>query len=103
MARKTGRRMAATLIGMMALMPASICAEARQDADADIVVTGARSKLSSWREAETSHVLMLSDGSEAELTRLSRNLEWLHFLLSSLMGRGGGDDDPRQDPHHADR
>ena len=93
MARKTGRRMAATLIGMMALMPASICAEARQDADADIVVTGARSKLSSWREAETSHVLMLSDGSEAELTRLSRNLEWLHFLLSSLMGRGGGDDD----------
>ena len=94
MARKTGMRMAATVtIGMLALMPSAVCAQARQDADADIVVTGARSKLSSWREAETSHVLMLSDGSEAELTRLSRNLEWLHFLLSGLMGRGASDDD----------
>jgi len=94
MARKTCSRMAATaLISMMALLPSSLAAQARPDTDSDVVVTGTRSKPSNWRQAETSHVLMLSDGSEAELTRLTRNLEWLHFLLSSLMGKGANDDD----------
>ena len=62
-------------------------------ASSDIVVTGTRSKLSNWRQAETSHVIMLSDGSEAELVRLTRNLERLHFLISALMGRGADEDD----------
>jgi len=56
-------------------------------------VTGGRSKLSNWRQAETNHVIMLSDGSEAELVRLTRNLERLHFLISALMGRGADEDD----------
>jgi len=94
MARKICSRAAATAImGMMALMPPSVAAQARPDADSDVVVTGTRSKLSDWRQAETSHVVMLSDGSEAEVTRLTRNLEWLHFLLSSLIGKGANDDD----------
>jgi len=84
---------AMAITGMIALMPSSAWAQARPEADSDIVVTGARSKLSNWRQAETSHVVILSDGSEAEVTRLARNVEWLHFLLSSLMGRGAADDD----------
>lgn len=59
----------------------------------DVVVTGVRSKLSGWREAETAHVIVQSDGGEAELVRLIRNLERLHFLLSGLMGRTGAADD----------
>jgi len=78
---------------MIALTPSSVWAQARSEADSDIVVTGARSKLSNWRLAETSHVVILSDGSEAEVTRLARNVEWLHFLLSSLMGQSATDDD----------
>ena len=94
MVRKTGSQMAAmAIMGMIALMPSSVCAQARPEADSEVVVTGARSKLSNWRQAETSHVVILSDGSEAEVTRLARNVEWLHFLLSGLMGRGAGDDE----------
>ncbi|MBW8744130.1 MAG: hypothetical protein JF628_07260 [Sphingomonas sp.] len=94
MARKSGSRMAAmAIMGVVALGPSPIWAQAQPDAASDIVVTGARSKLSNWRQAETTHVVILGDGSEAELARLARNLEWLHFLLSSLMGRGANDDD----------
>ena len=53
----------------------------------DIVVTGTRDKPSGWREAETSHVVILSDGPESELARLAGNIERLHFLLSGLTGR----------------
>ena len=53
----------------------------------DVVVQGVRSRLSGWREAETSHVILLSDGSEADLVRIARNLERLHFLLLGLLGR----------------
>ena len=84
---------AATIIGLTSLVPPQVAAQARQESDSDVVVTGTRSKLSNWRQAETSHVVMLSDGSEAELTRLTRNLERLHFLLSGLMGKGADDDD----------
>lgn len=59
----------------------------------DVVVTGTRSRLSGWREAETSHVVIQSDGGEAELVRLARNVERLHFLLSGLMGRSAAPDD----------
>ena len=56
-------------------------------------MTGTRSALSGWRQAETSHVIVLSDGSQDELIRMTRNLERLHFLLSGLLGRGAVDDD----------
>jgi len=81
------------VIGIMTLIPSAVCAQARADSDSEVVVTGTRSKLSNWRQAETSHVILLSDGSEAEVIRLARNLEWLHFLLSGLMGKGADDDD----------
>ena len=94
MTRKIRSRMVATAaIGVMALIPSAVCAQARQDAGSEVVITGTRSKLSNWRQAETEHVILLSDGSEAEVTRLARNLEWLHFLLSGLMGKGAGDDE----------
>jgi hypothetical protein len=60
----------------------------------DIVVVGGRDKPSEWREAETSHVVIISDGRESELIRLTRNIERLHFLLSGLLGRSDTPDDP---------
>jgi hypothetical protein len=87
------RLIGATMLAALATMPSSLLAAAGQGAGSEVVVTGVRSKLSNWRRAETSHVVVLSDGSEAELVRLTRNLERLHFLLSGLMGRGTVDDD----------
>ena len=79
-----------------ALVPCSAGAQASQQpavAAPDIVVRAVRSKPSNWREAETSHVIVLSDGTESELIRLTRNLERLHFLLSALLGRTDVQDD----------
>ncbi|WP_445191706.1 hypothetical protein ACT009_14170 [Sphingomonas sp. Tas61C01] len=59
----------------------------------DILVTGRRAEPSNWREAETPHAVVLSDGSEADLIRIARNLERLHFLLSMLLGRVDKPDD----------
>ncbi|HMI20011.1 MAG TPA: hypothetical protein VK533_10735 [Sphingomonas sp.] len=82
------RLVASAIASSLVLVPV-----AARAAPSDIVVTGVRSGLSGWRQAETSHVLVLSDGSEDELVKLTRNLERLHFLLSGLMGRGAADDD----------
>ena len=57
-----------------------------QTEEQELVVQGRRAELSSWREAETPHVIVISNGSEDELVRVSRNLERLHFLLSGLLG-----------------
>ncbi|WP_375420056.1 hypothetical protein [uncultured Sphingomonas sp.] len=59
----------------------------------DILVTGRRAEPSNWREAETPHVVVLSDGKETDLIRIARNLERLHFLLSMLLGRVDKPDD----------
>lgn len=83
------------LIGLLAVLLSlpTLALAARPESNAEIVVTGIRSSMSNWRQAETSHFIMLSDGSEAELMRLARNLERLHFLLAGLMGRGAEDGD----------
>jgi hypothetical protein len=81
---------AAALAGIAALAPA---VPAHAAASPEVVVTGTRSRLSNWRQAETEHVVLLSDGSQEEVTRLARNLERLHFLLSGLLGRGAAQDD----------
>lgn len=52
-----------------------------------IVVQGMRDRPSNWRQAETDHVVVISDGSEKELARIAHNLERLHFLLSVLLNR----------------
>lgn len=64
--------------------------------DDTIVVQGRLEKLSHWREAETDHVVVISDGSEAELRRIAHNLERLYFLLSVLLGRADRPDDTRK-------
>lgn len=61
--------------------------------DESITVTGSLSAPSGWREAETDHVIVTSDGSEAEIGRIAQNLERLHFLISALLGRADKDDD----------
>ncbi|MEO7690383.1 MAG: hypothetical protein ABIS51_13955 [Sphingomonas sp.] len=79
-----------------ALSPCAASAQSSQQPAAaapDIIVSAVRSKPSGWREAETSHVIVLSDGPESELIRLTRNLERLHFLLSGLLGRTNVQDD----------
>jgi len=93
MAAKAWARVIAMAAFPTLLLPRPALADRASSAASDIVVTGTRSKLSNWRQAETNHVIMLSDGSEAELVRLTRNLERLHFLISALMGRGADEDD----------
>lgn len=62
-------------------------------ADGDIVVRGRRDRPSNWREAETQHVIVLSDGREGEVTEIAHNLERLYFLLSVLLNRAEKADD----------
>lgn len=81
-------------LALLACLAATVVpAVALAQASPDIVIRGTRDKPSGWREAETSHVILLSDGNERDLIRLSRNLERLHFLLSGLLGRGDVADD----------
>jgi len=93
MAGKTWARLVASTAIFSLLLPQAALGASVPGAASEIVVTGARSKLSSWRQAETSHIVILSNGPESELIRLTRNLERLHFLISGLMGRGAVDDD----------
>ncbi|NYT42000.1 hypothetical protein HZY97_14615 [Sphingomonas sp. R-74633] len=72
------------LIAFPALADAQV---ANPDQDAAIVVQGQRDKPSNWRQAETDHVMVISDGGEKDLTRIAHNLERLHFLLSVLLNR----------------
>ncbi|WP_294138446.1 hypothetical protein [Sphingomonas sp.] len=58
-----------------------------QPSNGDIVVQGQRARPSHWREAETQHVIVLSDGREQEVTQIAHNLERLYFLLSVLLDR----------------
>lgn len=63
-----------------------------KNGDATITVTGTRIRdskveMSDWRMAETPHVLVFSQGEEADLRRTAHNLEKLHFLLSALFDR----------------
>ncbi len=83
----------ATLASLLLAAPQAVQAQTSPRGNNEIVVTAVRSSPSGWRQAETSHVVLLSDGTEEEVTRLARNLERLHFLLSGLMARGAADDD----------
>lgn len=84
---------AAAVATMVAMAPAGVRAQSEPGASSDIVVTSVRSKLSNWRQAETRHIVLLSDGDEKEVARLARNLEWLHYVLSGLMGKSAAEDD----------
>ncbi len=51
-----------------------------------IVVEARRERLSDWKRAESEHVLMFSDGGEAELRRAATDVERLHDLMVRLYG-----------------
>lgn len=60
----------------------------------EIVVSGISSEeMSDWLRAESEHVIVTSNGNEAELIRVARDLEKLHQLLASIYGvdRRAGD------------
>ncbi len=83
----------------LAAVPGAVAAQVTPPATAsppsanDIVVTGVRARPSNWREAETQHVIVLSDGTQAEVTQIAHNLERLYFLLSVLLDRVDKADD----------
>ena len=78
----------AILAIVLTALPAVANAQAASPGqDAAIVVQGQRDKPSNWRQAETDHVVVISDGGEKDLARIAHNLERLHFLLSVLLNR----------------
>ncbi|PTQ62886.1 hypothetical protein C8J45_10855 [Sphingomonas sp. PP-CE-3G-477] len=99
MIRVTGERRMRTIF--WAGIPALACVAAPLAAQIvpppssghDIVVQGQRARPSNWREAETQHVIVLSDGPEREVTQIAHNLERLYFLLSVLLNRTDRTDD----------
>ncbi|MDG2533932.1 hypothetical protein P6144_09765 [Sphingomonas sp. HITSZ_GF] len=65
-----------------------------QTGDASIVVQGnSEERKSDWRRAETAHVIVYSDGSEAELREVITDLERLHGLMSRIYRGGAQGDD----------
>ena len=52
-----------------------------------IVVQGLRDRRSDWKRAESEHILMFSDGGEAELKRAATDVERLHQLMVRLYGQ----------------
>ncbi len=85
-ATRSPAALALAALALAALLPSPALAQSAPQ-DQGIVVTGTRDRLSGWREAETDHVVVISDGGEAELARIAHNLERLHFLLSVLLNR----------------
>lgn len=77
----------------LVIAPAPAFAQVAPPAGSDIVVKGVRSQPSDWRQAETQHVIVLSDGREREVTEIAHNLERLYFLLSVLLNRTDRADD----------
>lgn len=60
----------------------------------EIVVSGEiGEKKSDWKRAESDHVIVTSDGSEAELVRVTGNLERLYQLMTRLYRRGDNSDE----------
>lgn len=59
----------------------------------DIVVQASPEGPSAWRRAESAHLVVTSKGSEAELRRITLNLERLYALMSRLYRRPAASDD----------
>ncbi len=85
------------LPALLALLPLPALAQNGAAQDQGIVVSGQKSEgMSAWHVAESDHVVVYSDGSVAELTRITHNLERLHFLLSVLLNRVDKPDDAQK-------
>jgi hypothetical protein len=59
----------------------------------DIVVQGVADSPSAWRRAESAHVIVTSKGDEAELKRVTNNLERLYAVLARVFRRADTPDD----------
>lgn len=84
------------LMGLCLVAPifAGLPAASGQTEQRDILVNGTVSKHQvDWKRAESEHVVVLSKGSPAELTRITKNLERLYQLMSRLYRHGDQADD----------
>ncbi len=82
-------RWLAVAFALFAALPAA----AQTEDSPEIVVQGDNEKKSDWKRAESDHVVVLSDGSEAELIRVTKDLDRLYLLLSRIFRRGELSDD----------
>ncbi|MDQ0252208.1 hypothetical protein J2W22_004296 [Sphingomonas kyeonggiensis] len=80
----------AVALSLFAALPASAQTD---DGGQAIVVQGETGKKSDWKRAESDHVIVFSDGSEAELIRVTKDLDRLYLLLSRIFRRGEASDD----------
>lgn len=85
----------AALLGLFAIAPvvahAAPPAAEPGIAKPEIVVTATPKpqKRDGWKQAEAEHVIVLSNGGEPELVRVTENLERLHALMTRLYGAAG--------------
>lgn len=81
----------------VALYLGSVVPAAAQDTqsrdDAIVVRGGLQEETSNWKRAEADHVVVISDGDEGELVRVTNNLERLYHLMSRLYRKGDVSDD----------
>lgn len=83
-----------TVVALPSAIPTNAqSSDATENRNGAIIVSGSREERSSWREAETDHAVIYSNGSEKELTEVARNIEKLHFLLSLLTNKIGREKD----------
>jgi len=70
-----------------------------KNGETQVIVTGTRMpattkvEMSDWRMAETPHVIVFSQGGEADLRKTAHDLEKLHFVISALFDRVGKPDE----------
>jgi tetratricopeptide (TPR) repeat protein len=87
---KNGRFVAALPAALLAALALAPAAPAQTVPGADqIVVEGQRESHVDWKRAESRHVIIFSDGSEAELRKTATDIEQLHRLLARLYGPVG--------------
>lgn len=93
-----GRWLYLVVWGTLAIAPVPLTAVPYQVTDRQnethsddpvIVVQARAQKRIGWKRAETDHVVVFSDGSEAELIEVTSNLERLQALMSRLYGSAG--------------
>jgi hypothetical protein len=85
-------------VGRWWLAALAVCfttpALAQKTSSPDIIITGAvgKKQAASWKRAESDHVVVFSQGSDGELTRVTKNIERLYHLMSRLYRRGDQSD-----------
>lgn len=81
------RRLQTRFIALALLLTLGTPALAQPPAG-EVVVTASAEARSDWKRAETRHLVVLSQGSEKELSRVTGRLEQLHQLMSRIYRPG---------------